>query len=601
MLALGIAFAADPWDALAVATAKPAAEAVPALEQLITANPVFHAARFNLGTLLIERDAAKAAEHLQLATQAESADLVADAWHNLALARWHQGRLEDALAAALKAAELKPAHAPLRDELRRVALVRQDEARRKAAEEAKKLAVLKQPMPEAHVGEPYQQPVPVRGGIPPYRFALHEDSTKPGDTALPPGLTLGSDGRLSGIPTKAGPYRFIVALSDAANGSVTGAATVTVVPAPRITTEALPDAVIGQPYQAQLVCEGLASPTWTVGKLPPGLRASADGRISGTPIDLGSSTLMVQVRDGTKDSARRADRLIDLTVSDAFAPDRNPLAQATAGQPYLDRVGIRGPAQSYAWSAPIGGQLAIDVDGTVRGTPAAPGSTTISATIKAGDGRSRTVDLVVPVAERPLIDEGEPITIHTGEAVARPLKATGGTTPFGWSVSEGSLPTGVRLDADGALRGAAKDPGEFTVTVQLMDRWKATTQAQVTVKVEPRSKDESPPDQQKDDQQDQQGQDQQQAQKQQGKDPQSKDSPSKDQQQQAQGQDQQQQAHQDQGQQSAEQAQADAAQQLDQVAADRWLDHLPEENRSVLRYQLLEGGDKKAEPKGKAW
>jgi hypothetical protein len=40
---------------------------------------------------------------------------------------------------------------------------------------------------------------------------------------------------------------------------------------------------------------------------------------------------------------------------------------------------------------------------------------------------------------------------------------------------------------------------------------------------------------------------------------------------------------------------------LNQAAADRWLDQLPKEDRGVLRYQLLEGGEAPPNAKGKPW
>ena len=114
------AWAEDPWAALAAASVKPAAEAEPALEELLRVNPGFHAARFNLGTLLLNHDPAKAAAQLELATAAADLSLAADAYHNLALARQRQGRLEDALLAATEAAKRNPAYAGLRDEMRRI-------------------------------------------------------------------------------------------------------------------------------------------------------------------------------------------------------------------------------------------------------------------------------------------------------------------------------------------------------------------------------------------------------------------------------------------------------------------------------------------------
>jgi len=698
LLLVSTAFAADPWQELTSASALPPADAESAIEQLLRTHPGFHAARFNLGTLLLAQDAARAAEQLQLATAADDATLAADAWHNLALARWKLGQLDNALVAADEAAKRNPTYATLRDELRRVALIRADEARLKAEAAAKKLALAATRLPEARVGEPYRATVVIRGGTPPYHVALPTPpapatAAKPGDitiavpplptdpsvsnatpgpngapapislppvvvpdvaapSPLPPGLTLAADGTLSGKPTTPGTFRVPVVITDAANGSATGTIELVVVPQPAIATEALPEAVVGLPYTATLGSVGLRQPTWSATNLPAGLTCTADGVIRGLPTTTGMSSVVVRAADVFVPPlmAHQAERKLDLAVVDTFAPDVNPLPPATAGQPYTHRLGVRGPPQAYRWAA-ADGQLTVAEDGTVQGTPAAAGTVSRPATIHAADRRSRDVSLSLPVNPRPLITTGEPLRLQAGQPVDQPLPVTGGTPPLVWSTGDGALPAGVRLDADGHLRGVAKDPGTATVTAIVTDKWQARTQAAVVVQVDPAPKqDDKKDDKQdsKDDKKDQKQDGQQQA----GQDPKSGDQQpgdqkpgdqkSEDQKQGDQSQANQSQANQkpdakpgddqkgppkDQaksdgkaedksedkadGKKSSGDAQAgkdgeaaasEAAGTLNQMAADRWLDHLPAENRGVLRYQLLDGGEKRpAAPTGKTW
>ena len=93
------------------------------LEGLLLEQPSFYPAHFNLGTLLMEVDKDRAATHFEQATASPAPELAHDAWYNLALVRWKQGRLDDALIAAGKAVEIdgkNPDTIRLRDELRRV-------------------------------------------------------------------------------------------------------------------------------------------------------------------------------------------------------------------------------------------------------------------------------------------------------------------------------------------------------------------------------------------------------------------------------------------------------------------------------------------------
>lgn len=611
------ALESDPWDALAAASAKPAAEAEPALEELLRRNPGFHAARFNLGTLLIPKDAAKAADQLQLATGAADPALAADAFHNLALARWKQGRLDDALMAADQAAKGNEAYRGLRDELRRVAVARADEARRKAEEEAKKLALDGTSLPEARVGEPYRAQVPLRGGTKPYAVAL--DLPKPAGTTvtldqsvaapspLPAGLALAPDGTVSGTPSVAGSFHVPLVVTDTANGRATGQVSIVVLPQPAITTETLPEAIVGLPYSAPLASVGLATPRWSAGQLPAGLSCGPDAVIRGTPTATGTFQVVVSAEQAVIPPAapRRAERTLTLAVTDSFAPDAPP-PPATAGAAYEHRLGVRGPAQAYRWSAPDG-PLQIETDGRLHGIPAAEGTVSRPATIHAADGRTRDVTLQITVNPRPLIAVGDPLRLQAGSPADLEIPRTGGTPPFAWKTGEGSLPAGVRLDQDGRLRGVAKDPGSYTVTVQLEDRWKARTQASLTLQVDPADPDK---DGKSDEQQDEAKQDPKDGkpgdqEKQDGKDQAKQDQKPDGKPESKPGEPEPKPGEQADGKQGSAEDQARQEQQqaasLNQMAADRWLDQLPAEDRGVLRYQLLDGGEKKPDKKGKSW
>lgn len=113
--------------------------------------------------------------------------------------------------------------------------------------------------------------------------------------SLPPGLSLGTDGYLTGVPSAAGHYEWTVT---ATNGSgtdasitssmdVSGGSIVVGGPYP-------PAGVVGTPYSDQLTLEGTPQPTATVqGNLPPGLTLSPSGLLSGTPTTPGRYTFTV--------------------------------------------------------------------------------------------------------------------------------------------------------------------------------------------------------------------------------------------------------------------------------------------------------------------
>ncbi len=600
-LATATAGAADPWDQIALAARQPPAEARTTLEKLLADRPGFLPAHFNLGSLLLETDAAKAASHLEKASAADDPKLAADAWHNLALARWKQGQLELAVLAMTRAADYDPQFGPARDELRRAAIALLDEARVKAEAEAKKLHLTDVRLPDGRVGEAFTAAIAARGGTPPYRYAPAEG------TRLPPGLELASDGKLSGTPAAAGLHQLKITVQDGAKAAANGTVTLAVLPQPAITTERLSEAIVNQPYTAALACVGLDRPRWTATPaLPAGLAlAEAEGggaTISGTPTAIGSTELTLQAI-GLGDG-RTAERKLTLVVSDGFAPDAAEIPAATAWTKYQHRLGVRGPAQRYRWEGKAEQGLAIADDGTIAGSPEKAGDLKLTATIRADDGRTRGVEIAMKVNPPPVIEESDPIRLEQGKPANRPLKLSGGTAPFTWRLSDGVPPKGLRLDPDGCLRGAPGEVGEFTLGVVAADRWQAEARHKVTVTVEPAK--EAPPDQAKQDPKDEQNKDGQ------NKDGQKDEQAKKDQQdkdgkkdEKRDGKDQQ--AKQDQGRdgrnekderKEREQQQAAA---LDRAAAERWLDQLPPEDKKAVRGLLLDPKEDRPRPGDKPW
>lgn len=618
--------AESPWAALAEASRKVASDpgaALNELEALVLEHPDFLPARFNLGTLLIDSDPGRAADHLEAATAYPGTALAADAWHNLALARWKQGKLEEAVAAASRAVDADGTHADYQktfSELRRAWLVQQDELRRQREAEARKLKIPTQTLPEAQVGFVYAATIRAQGGTAPYRLTTAD---------LPESVRLAEDGTLSGTPAAGtqGVKKVKITVADAAQATAEGTLTLIILPPPAITTTRLPTALVGHPYRADLTCEGLVRPRWRIDGLPPGLIATASA-ITGTPTQAGTFPLHIQVDD---EAGRQAQVTLDLVVSDGVLPDPEVLPPATAWAPYEARLSVRGPPGTYTWDPVTQAGLSVDAQGFVSGSPEAAGPTPLALRIRAGDDLRWEGTVTVPVNPPPVIEIEDPLTLQRGRAINQALKVSGGTPPYSWSGSGG--PTGVRVDSDGHLRGAPDLAGTSELVITVVDRWRSTSQVTITVNVEEPQEQQDQQDQEQQDQQEQpdqqngqQPQDQQGQQDQSQQDQQQQGEPDQQQgQQQADQQGQQEQNQQEQAQESQEQQgdQGQQGQEPDQTnwdqpnqgeqqprpesaqdqrsdqdqkgqtmdvgreAADRWLEHLEDEDRRALRLQLL--------------
>ncbi|WP_158547864.1 discoidin domain-containing protein [Dyadobacter luteus] len=65
------------------------------------------------------------------------------------------------------------------------------------------------------------------------------------------------------------------------------------------------------------------------------------------------------------------------------------------------------------------------------------------------------------------------------------LKATGGASPYTWSVTSGSLPGGLSLTTDGKIQGTPTTEGDFTFTAQVKDASNVTVSKQLIMKAAP--------------------------------------------------------------------------------------------------------------------
>ncbi len=159
--------------------------------------------------------------------------------------------------------------------------------------------------PTAIVGSPYGPfSFTETGGYLPLHWSITAG-------ALPPGLTLGSDGSLRGTPTSAGPsFAFTVTVTDSAQTPVSSSLPftigVTLPPPPTIDNQEAPTGTVGSvyaPYQFT-ASNGVAPLSWSeTPSLTMGLSLSAAGVLSGTPAAAGKFPVILNVTDAMSRSA----------------------------------------------------------------------------------------------------------------------------------------------------------------------------------------------------------------------------------------------------------------------------------------------------------
>ena len=328
------------------------------------------------------------------------------------------------------------------------------------------LSIATASLPNGVVGILYSQPITASGGTGNYTWTVASGS-------LPPGLTLASTGTISGTPSTAGTSNFTLQVSDTSGAKTSGPFSITVGPGVTITTSSLPNGIAGTAYSQTLAASGGTVPyTWSVGAgtLPSGLSLSASGTISGTPSAAANATFTVQVADslGGKASATFTIAIVQaLTVTTPAG-----LATGAAQSPYSQSFTAAGGVPPYTWqsSGTLPAGLTFSASGTLSGTPTQVGTFpfSVKVTDKAGSQASGSYSVVIAsglaIATPPVLPAAE-----AGVAYGQTLQPVGGSPPYQWVVSAGSLPGGLSFSGGGLISGIPAASGTFTFTAQVTD------------------------------------------------------------------------------------------------------------------------------------
>ncbi len=330
-------------------------------------------------------------------------------------------------------------------------------------------------------GTPYSAILnPASGGVAPYRYELDAGS------ALPAGLSLSSDGAISGTPTAPGATGFTVRATDSSGGgphSVTQDYRLSVDEIAPVATPGSIATDYGVAGRLRPTINGGAATALEIATAPAHGRAEVAGEeLVYTPNAgyAGNDSFSYVARNAVGASAPA---LISVAVRDpniAIA-DSGP-GSVRAGSAYSRTFTWSGGQAPYrdfnASGLPAGLNVtATSTDSlTISGTPTRVGAANF--TVSARDSSTGTgpftvgqlfsLEVTAPVLT--MTPAAGNLSWNYGAPNQTRFQAAGGSGDYVYTVVSGSPPVGVSLSAAGVLSGTPTVPGSYPLTVRATDR-----------------------------------------------------------------------------------------------------------------------------------
>jgi len=251
-----------------------------------------------------------------------------------------------------------------------------------------------------------------------------------------------------------------------------------------------PAATVNQSYNAVLAVGGGSSPyqfSVKTGALPPGISLNpATGTFTGTPTTAGNFSFEVIVTDSPRlDQGSKTFTVVVTNGGGSIKVSVSPASVTLlSNQKQQFTATVSGTSNTgVTWSATAG---SVDANGLYTApVVTAQTNAVVTATSNADSSKSAGAAVTVDPANNQAltITTGSLPQGQQGDTYSEVFTATGGTTPYGWSISAGTPPAGIAMNANGNFAGMPATTGTFNFTVTVTDASNKTATGNFSVTV----------------------------------------------------------------------------------------------------------------------
>jgi hypothetical protein len=257
--------------------------------------------------------------------------------------------------------------------------------------------------------------------------------------------------------------------SASASVTITSAVTISVTPA---AATMLPSQ--GQTFTATVGGTSLTGVTWSI---TPATGTISSGGLYTAPSAIASTSSVTVAATSVADTTKSASAMV--TLIPPLQITTTSLPGGTAGTAYNASLVATGGVAPYTWTVASGlpAGLSLSATGTISGTPMTAGSYNVTVKVTDAAAYQATAVVAIVIAAAGCQTCGG-LGISTasvpggtvGSAYSATLAASGGTSPYTWSISAGQLPPGLSLaSTTGVISGSPSSAGSYSFTAMVTD------------------------------------------------------------------------------------------------------------------------------------